>query len=281
MQVVRDIAGLRSIIKNARRSGESVGFVPTMGFLHEGHLSLVRRAREENDLVVLSIFVNPLQFGMNEDFEDYPRDLENDSAMAESAGCHLIFAPSLREMYPSGYVTFVDVERLTETLCGASRPGHFRGVTTVVAKLFNIVAPDRAYFGQKDAQQALVIQRMVRDLNMDLEVVVMPIIREEDGLAMSSRNAYLSPEERKAAAILYKSLQLAEEHIRQGEHDADAIRKLIRETIKTEPLAEIDYIAVTDAGELTEAREIESSTLIALAVRFGKTRLIDNIIVEG
>lgn len=280
METIREIASLRQIIKDARRHGKAVGFVPTMGYLHEGHLSLLRRARTENDLTVLSIFVNPLQFGANEDFTEYPRDLERDSALAEEAGCDLIFYPTIKEMYPRGYATYVDVERLTTGLCGASRPGHFRGVTTVVTKLFNIVTPDRTYFGQKDAQQAMVIQRMAADLNMDLEVIVMPTIREHDGLAMSSRNAYLMPEQRKAAPILHQSLRLAEESIKKGERDAAAVRDQIIQNISPEPLASIDYVSVTDTSELKDITRIEDSVLIALAVRFGQTRLIDNILVE-
>lgn len=280
MEIVRDILSIRQAIKKARLAGHTIGLVPTMGFLHEGHLSLLRQAREDNQLVILSIFVNPLQFGVGEDYEEYPRDLTGDAAQAEKTGCDLIFAPTVKEMYPQGYNTYVDVEKLTEGLCGASRPGHFRGVTTVVAKLFNIITPDRSYFGQKDAQQALVIQKMARDLNMDLEVIIMPIIREEDGLAMSSRNAYLSSEERKAAPILNRTLIQAADKIKTGERDATTIRAQIFETISAEPLAAIDYISIVDATELTDVIKIKGPTLIALAVRFGKTRLIDNIIVE-
>ncbi|MDW7652142.1 MAG: pantoate--beta-alanine ligase [Bacillota bacterium] len=280
MEIIRDISTLRNQIKAARLPGRTVGLVPTMGYLHEGHLSLLRQARRENDLVVLSIFVNPLQFGVGEDFEEYPRDLDADAAKAEEAGCDLIFAPTVKEMYPKGYATFVDVERLTESLCGASRPGHFRGVTTVVTKLFNIVTPDHTYFGQKDAQQALVLRKMAKDLNMDLTVQIMPIIREADGLAMSSRNVYLLPEERNAATVLSRSLRQAQERIEHGERDANAIIKCITETIDTEPLANIDYVAVVDTDEIKKTETIQGQTLIALAVRFGKTRLIDNIIVE-
>lgn len=280
MEIIRDISTLRQHIKNARKQGKTVGFVPTMGYLHEGHLSLLRKAKEENDIAVLSIFVNPLQFGIGEDYEEYPRDLENDATLAESAGCDLIFAPTVREMYPKGYATYVDVERLTEGLCGASRPGHFRGVTTVVTKLFNCVTPDNTYFGQKDAQQALVIQHMAKDLNMDLTVRIQPTIREADGLAMSSRNTYLSDAERKAAVILSQSLFAAKEKVENGERDADALQSLIRERISAEPLAQIDYITVVDTEEVKPVKQITGRTLIALAVRFGKTRLIDNIILE-
>lgn len=280
MEIIRQITLFKEKIKEARRLGNSIGFVPTMGFLHEGHLSLLRQARAENDLVVLSIFVNPLQFGAGEDFEDYPRDLERDAALAGSAGCDIIFAPATRDMYPKDYATFVEVERLTSGLCGASRPGHFRGVTTVVNKLFNIVTPDRAYFGQKDAQQAIIIRRMAKDLNMGLEIDVLPIIREADGLAMSSRNSYLTQAERKAAIVLYRSLCLAKESIAAGERNAGSLEQLIRAAIDSERLAQIDYIAVVDAENLQELDKIEKRVLIALAVRFGKTRLIDNIIFE-
>jgi pantoate--beta-alanine ligase len=279
MEIIRQIPRLREKIKEARRLGRSIGFVPTMGFLHEGHLSLLRQARVETDLLVLSIFVNPLQFGAGEDFGDYPRDIERDANLAATTGCDIIFAPSAREMYPNDYATFVEVERLTSGLCGASRPGHFRGVATVVSKLFNLVTPDRAYFGQKDAQQAVVIRRMAQDLNMNLEIEVLPIVREADGLAMSSRNTYLTPAERKAATVLYRSLCLAEKSIAAGEKDADSIRRLIRAAINAEPLAEIDYIAIVDAENLHELDRIANRVLIALAVRFGKTRLIDNIMV--
>lgn len=280
MEIIRHIPRLREKVEEARRLGRSIGFVPTMGFLHEGHLSLLRQARAANDLVVLSIFVNPLQFGAGEDFEAYPRDLERDASLAAATGCEIIFAPSAREMYPGDYATFVEVERLTSGLCGASRPGHFRGVVTVVSKLFNIVTPDRAYFGQKDAQQAVVIRRMAQDLNMSLEIKVLPIVREADGLAMSSRNAYLTQAERKAATVLYRSLGLAEKSIAAGERDADSLKQLIRAAIEAEPLAEIDYLAVVEAENLQELSKIENRVLIALAVRFGQTRLIDNTIVE-
>jgi pantoate--beta-alanine ligase len=281
MEILRDINSIRSKIREARLQGKTIGFVPTMGYLHEGHLSLLRRAREENGLTILSIFVNPLQFGVGEDYEDYPRDLDGDAARAETAGCDIIFAPSVREMYPKGYATFVEVERLTDELCGASRPGHFRGVTTVVTKLFNIVTPDHAYFGQKDAQQAMVLQRMAKDLNMDLAVVILPTVREKDGLAMSSRNTYLDPEERKQAVILSQSLKRAAEIITDGERSAQAIITWIASNIASAPLAKIDYINIVDIQEIKPVETINGPVLIALAVRFGKTRLIDNIIVGG
>ncbi len=280
MEIIREIDKVRRVIKKARRLGQTVGFVPTMGFLHEGHLSLLRRARQENDFVVLSIFVNPIQFGVGEDFEEYPRDLETDAKHCEECGCDLIFYPTAKDMYPQGYATFIDVERLTESLCGASRPGHFRGVTTVVTKLFNIVTPDRTYFGQKDAQQALVIQRMAVDLNMDLDVIVMPTVREKDELAMSSRNAYLTTEERAAAPVLFRSLKKAAAQIDNGERDAAGIIDNIKKTIESEPLAKIEYISIVDCADLKEMKTVQGKVLIALAVRFGKTRLIDNIIVE-
>lgn len=280
MQIIRDISSLRKEIKAACQANKTIGLVPTMGFLHEGHLSLIRQARQENDLVILSIFVNPIQFGMGEDFEEYPRDLEGDASLAAQSGCHIIYAPTIKEMYPKGYATYVDVEHLTEGLCGASRPGHFRGVTTVVAKLFNIITPDHAYFGQKDAQQALVIQRMAKDLNMDVNVVIMPTVREADGLAMSSRNTFLTPQQRTAATILSRSLREAEAKIKGGQSDTTAIIQFITQTIANEPLANIDYIDIVDTEEIKPIEKINGRTLIALAVRFGKTRLIDNIIVE-
>jgi pantoate--beta-alanine ligase len=280
MEMIRDIATLRSHIKNARLVGKTIGLVPTMGYLHEGHLSLLRQAHRDNDITILSIFVNPLQFGVGEDYEEYPRDLETDATKAKEIGCDFIFAPSVKEMYPEGYATFVDVERLTEDLCGAARPGHFRGVTTVVTKLFNIATPDNTYFGQKDAQQALVLKRMAKDLNMDLTVNIMPIIREADGLAMSSRNVYLTPQERTAATILSRSLRQAEEKIKNGERDAKAVIRFITETIQSEPLAKIDYVGVVGTDEIKKTETITGQTLIALAVRFSNTRLIDNIILE-
>ncbi|AEV68719.1 pantoate--beta-alanine ligase [Acetivibrio clariflavus] len=280
MKLVNKISDLKIIIKSNKSMGKTIGFVPTMGYLHEGHLSLARRSVQENDFTVMSIFVNPTQFGPNEDFERYPRDLERDLAMAESVGVDVVFAPSVEEMYPDGYKTYVNVEDITGVLCGRSRPGHFRGVTTVVNKLFNIVEPDKAYFGQKDAQQVVVVKKMVRDLNMNLEVVACPIVREPDGLAMSSRNTYLSSEERKAALILSKSLFEAEELIKQGERSGKKIAEYIEGRIKTEKLAEIDYVEVVSADSLEKLEELKGNVLIALAVKFGKTRLIDNVIVE-
>ncbi len=257
-----------------------VGFVPTMGYLHDGHISLVRRARAENDRVVASIFVNPKQFGPSEDFEAYPRDPDRDLRLLRDAGTDYVFAPTLAEMYPEGFATYVEVTGpLTERLEGASRPGHFRGVTTVVAKLFDVVRPTRAYFGQKDAQQALVIRKMVRDLEMNLEVVVMPTVREADGLAMSSRNVYLKPDERRAALSLSRSLNLARDLWSKGERDASRVRAAMQQLIEAEPLASIHYISVADAASLEELETIGGATLVSLAVKVGKTRLIDNVVL--
>jgi len=279
MRLINKINDIKAVIRTNKAMGKSIGYVPTMGYLHEGHLSLAKRSVQDNDFTVMSIFVNPTQFGPNEDFERYPRDLERDLALAESVGVDVVFAPSVEEMYPDGYKTYVNVEDITNVLCGRSRPGHFRGVTTVVNKLFNIVEPNKAYFGQKDAQQVVVIKKMVRDLNMNLEVITCPIVREADGLAMSSRNVYLSSEERKAALILSKSLFEAEELIKQGERSRKKIVEYIESRIKTEKLAEIDYVEVVSADNLDIMEELKGTILIALAVKFGKTRLIDNVIV--
>jgi len=266
--------------KQARqRVKGSLGFVPTMGYLHEGHLSLVRRAREENNAVAVSIFVNPTQFGPTEDLARYPRDPERDLALLEKEKVDLVFMPSAEDMYPEGFSSWVEVERVSERLEGVVRPGHFRGVATVVAKLFNIVQPTKAYFGQKDAQQAVVIKRMVADLNMNLEVVVAPTVREPDGLAMSSRNIYLNPEERQAALVLWKSFNLAQQLWSQGECKADSLRQQMAVFIQKEPLARIDYISIADPQTLKELMEINRPALVSLAVYIGKTRLIDNIIL--
>jgi len=271
---------MQAYVKRARTDGKTVGLVPTMGAFHEGHLSLMRRARAENDIVVTSIFVNPTQFGPKEDYNAYPRDLENDSKMAEKIGVDVIFAPSVKDMYPQGYATFVNVERITEKMCGASRPGHFRGVATVVTKLFNIIPAHKAYFGQKDAQQCVVIKRMSEDLNFDIDIVILPTVRENDGLAMSSRNKYLSDEERRSALVLFKSLSMAKELIRSGELNSEKIRQKMLDIINAEPLARVDYISIVDAETLEDLNEIKDNTLIALAVFIGKTRLIDNIIID-
>lgn len=280
MRIVSEINEMKQIIGEVRARGKNIGFVPTMGSLHEGHLTLMRVAKEQADFVVTSIFVNPLQFGVGEDYEEYPRDLSRDSAMAESAGVDVIFAPSVKAMYPKGYGTFVEVEGITDRLCGKSRPGHFRGVTTVVNKLFNIVQPDIAFFGQKDAQQSLVLQQMTADLNMNLKIEVVPIVREQDGLAMSSRNAYLSPGERQAALVLSHSLNKAKDMIASGERSISAIKQDITEMIGREPLARIDYVEILSVPGLDEAEILQGRNLIALAVFIGKTRLIDNAIVE-
>jgi pantoate--beta-alanine ligase len=280
MIIIETIKELKELIRNKKKQGARVGFVPTMGYLHEGHLSLMRAAKKENDLVVVSIFVNPTQFGVGEDFESYPRDLERDANLSESAGADVIFHPSASEIYPENYQTYVEVMEITNRLCGISRPTHFKGVTTIVNKLFNIVEPDRAYFGQKDAQQVAVIQKMVIDLNMNVEVIPCPIVREADGLAMSSRNKYLSPDQRKAALVLSKSLFAAKEKIHQGCRDAFELKDFIFNIINSEPLAAIDYIEIVDSITLNSIKTVKGSVLIALAVKFDKTRLIDNIRLE-
>lgn len=278
MQIIKSIEELRPIIRGWRREGLSVGLVPTMGYLHDGHKSLIVKAVSENDRVVVSDFVNPTQFGAGEDLDSYPRDIERDAAICEEAGADLIFHPEPEEMYFADNCTFVDMEQLTKGLCGKTRPTHFRGVCTVVSKLFHIVTPDKAYFGQKDAQQLAVIRRMVRDLNFDLEVVGCPIVREKDGLAMSSRNTYLSEEERKAALILHKSLMLGQEMAGRGERDAAKIKAAIIQNIETEPLARVDYVEIVNPDTMENIGQMEGDALIAMAVYIGKTRLIDNMI---
>lgn len=276
MKTVFNIKEVREQIKAWRKEGYSIGFVPTMGFLHEGHGSLIKNAAKENDKVVVSIFVNPIQFGPNEDFECYPRSLDKDQKLCEECEADLIFAPGAVEMYDVHKATYVDVEGITAGLCGAKRPGHFRGVCTVVSKLFNIVVPDRAYFGEKDAQQLAVIRRMVKDLNFNIEIVGCPIVREADGLAMSSRNTYLSSEERKAALVLSRSLSKAKALIEAGEKDTEKVRQAIRNEISQEPLARIDYVEIVDSLTLKACPTIDKSVLAAIAVFVGKTRLIDN-----
>jgi pantoate--beta-alanine ligase len=278
MKVVNGVAEMRAM---RRGLTGAVGFVPTMGYLHEGHLALVRRACSENETVVVSIFVNPTQFGAGEDFEAYPRDPERDLALLDREEVDVVFMPPAEEMYPARFSTWVDVQQITERLEGASRPHHFRGVATVVAKLFNIVEPTRAYFGQKDAQQLIVIRRMVSDLNMNLDIVAVPTVREPDGLAMSSRNTYLSPEERQAALVLWQALGLVNRLWSEGERDAHKIRQEMAALIGSEPLARVDYISVADAGSLEELAGINHPALVSLAVRIGKTRLIDNIVLGG
>ncbi len=257
-----------------------VGFVPTMGYLHEGHVSLARRAREECDNVVVSIFVNPTQFGPNEDLSKYPRDLERDLRLLEPVGVDLVWTPGPEVMYPPGFATWVEVEGLTKPLEGAARPGHFRGVTTVVAKLFNAVQPHRAYFGQKDAQQAAVIRKMTRDLDFPIEIVVCPTVREADGLAMSSRNNYLSPEERAAATILFRALTAAKSAYERGERSAEALRQILSETLASEPRAQAQYVSVADYDTLEELETVTGKALLSMAVFLGKTRLIDNFVLE-
>lgn len=279
MQIVKKIDELRRIIKDWKRDGLTVGLVPTMGYLHEGHKSLIDRAVKENDRVVVSDFVNPTQFGPNEDFESYPRDINADAALCESAGASLIFNPDAEEMYDSA-LTFVDMNKITKVLCGKTRPIHFSGVCTVVSKLFNIVTPDRAYFGQKDAQQLCVIKKMVKDLNFDIEIIGCPIIREADGLAKSSRNTYLNTEERKAALCLSRSLEIGKRMIEGGERNVSVILDAIRTEIEKEPLAKIDYVEMVDFNGLEAIEEVKTPLLCAMAVYIGKTRLIDNFIME-
>jgi len=281
MKIVEQIARMSTLAKILKKEGKSIGFVPTMGYLHEGHLSLVRVAKKHTDVVVMSIFVNPAQFGPKEDFDKYPRDLKHDEELSRAAGVDVIFAPSVKEIYPEGYATYVTVEDLSGVMCGASRPTHFRGVTTIVAKLFGIVKPNIAYFGQKDAQQAIIIKKMAEDLNMDVEIKVMPILRERDGLAMSSRNVYLSEAERRDAVVLHEALKRAEGLVAGGEKDPAVIKRGMEEMIKEKPTAKIDYIAVVDTKNLKELKTISQEALIALAVFMGKTRLIDNIIVKA
>lgn len=279
MQVTKTVKETRDIVKAWKREGLTVGLVPTMGFLHEGHASLIKRAGEENDRVVVSVFVNPTQFGPNEDLESYPRDFGRDSQLCESMGADLIFHPEPEDMYDSP-CAFVSIEKLSDNLCGKTRPIHFRGVCTVVSKLFNIVTPDRAYFGQKDAQQLAIIKKMVKDLNFDIEIVGCPIIREEDGLAKSSRNTYLSPEERKAALCLSKSVAKGQEIIREG-ISSDELLKEMKMVIEAEPLAVIDYVSAVDALTMEPVDKIDRPVLVAMAVYIGKTRLIDNFSWEN
>ncbi|MEW6029862.1 MAG: pantoate--beta-alanine ligase [Chloroflexota bacterium] len=275
------IAASLDELRSARRLlDEPVGFVPTMGYLHEGHISLARRAREECRSVVASIFVNPTQFGPNEDLSKYPRDLERDLRLLEPVGVDLVWTPTPEEMYPPGFQTWVEVEGLTRPLEGAARPGHFRGVTTVVAKLFNAVQPQVAYFGQKDAQQAAVIRRMTRDLDFPIEVVVCPTVREADGLAMSSRNAYLNADERRAATVLFRALSAAKVAFEKGERDAGRLRQVVTETVSAEPLAKLQYVSCADYDTLEELENVTGKSLLSMTVFIGKTRLIDNFVLE-
>ena len=280
MNVAYTVKEVREQVKAWKKEGLSVGLVPTMGYLHEGHASLMKKAVEENDRVVASVFVNPTQFGPTEDLESYPRDFDKDCALCESIGVNLVFHPEPEEMYAPDFCTWVDMDVLSKTLCGKCRPFHLRGVGTVVSKLFNIVTPDRAYFGQKDAQQLAIIRRMVRDLNMDIEIVGCPIVREEDGLAKSSRNTYLNEEERAAALILSKAVFLGQKMAADGETDTAVIKKAMIEKIESEPLAKIDYVEIVDGLSMQPVDKIEGSILAAMAVYIGKTRLIDNFIIE-
>lgn len=278
--VIDRVADMQAVADRLRAEGRRLAVVPTMGALHEGHLTLIRRAKAPGAVVIVSVFVNPMQFGPAEDFDRYPRDLAGDVERASTAGADIVFAPAREEMYPPGYRTFVEVEKVTEGLEGRSRPGHFRGVATVVTKLFLCTKPHVAYVGQKDAQQAVVIRQLVRDLNLDIDIVVVPTVREPDGLALSSRNVYLSPSERSQATILYRALREAEALIRDGERSADAVRNALDVTIRTQPDARVDYLSVADASTLEELHSLRQggSVLLAVAVRFGKTRLIDNLV---
>ncbi|MDI6783785.1 MAG: pantoate--beta-alanine ligase [bacterium] len=279
MQIIESIAEMKLWSKKFRKEGKTIGLVPTMGFFHDGHLNLMREAKKQCDKVVISIYVNPTQFGPKEDFSQYPRDLEHDLARAEEVGVDAVFVPSDKQMYPAGYKTYVKVESSSDKLCGRSRPGHFRGVVTIVTKLLNIVQPDILYLGQKDAQQAMLLSKMVKDLNMNSDVVMVPTTREPDGLAMSSRNKYLSPDERNQATVLYQSLQQAKNMIDTGERNSKKIITAMRELISQQPSVKIDYIAIVNPETLEGVQTIGNNVLIALAVYIGKTRLIDNIIV--
>ena len=280
MQSVSKIKEVREIIKDWKSGGFSIGFVATMGYLHAGHKSLIELARQQNDRVVVSVFVNPTQFGPNEDFAKYPRDIEHDWQICQEAGADLLFAPAAAEMYPDNNLAYIDLKELGDNLCGASRPGHFRGVCTVVGKLFNIITPDQAYFGQKDAQQLAIIKKMVKDLNFAVKIIACPIVREPDGLALSSRNAYLSTQQRQAALILSQSLQAAQELLLKGERDAQVIREFISEQIASEPLVKSDYIELVDTLTLKPVKNITAPILVAAAIYVGKTRLIDNFLFE-
>jgi pantoate--beta-alanine ligase len=281
MRTETTVAGMKAAAAELRARGRTIGLVPTMGYLHEGHLSLVRECRKSANVTVVSIFVNPLQFGPQEDLRRYPRDLERDASLLEKEGVDILFLPTDGEMYPEGYRTSVEVAGLQDKLCGRSRPGHFKGVATVVLKLFNIVRPDCAFFGQKDAQQVVVLRRMAEDLNMDVEIKALPIIREPDGLAMSSRNTYLSAEERRAALVLSRSLEEARRTFEKGERAASLIRQRLLRAIVSEPLARLDYAEVVDPSSLEPVERIEGRALVALAVFIGKTRLIDNTILDS
>lgn len=277
---INTVNEIRHALKSERLKGKTIGFVPTMGYFHDGHLALMREAKKRADIAVVSLFVNPTQFGPNEDLDRYPRDLVRDKRLAANVGVDYMFAPTVEEMYPDGYATHVSVEGITEVLCGRSRPGHFQGVATVVAKLLNIVQPDVALFGEKDWQQLAVIKKMVRDLNIGVKIVGIPIVREKDGLAMSSRNTYLSPDERKAALVISRSLKLAQDMVDDGEADADSLTSNLRDTIGSEKLVELEYLEVVDPESLVGVKEINDKVLVAIAAKVGKTRLIDNAIIR-
>ncbi|MGB9731615.1 MULTISPECIES: pantoate--beta-alanine ligase [Calditerrivibrio] len=280
MEIIREIKKMKDYIAEKSKKGYRIGFVPTMGYLHDGHLSLVRRSKKDNDITVVSIFVNPTQFGPNEDLDRYPRDFDRDENLLRNESVDVIFYPDLKEIYPDNYMTYVNVEKITDRLCGIKRPGHFRGVATIVCKLFNIVKPDRAYFGLKDYQQVLVIKKMVEDLNMDVDIVPMPIVREEDGLAMSSRNVYLSKEERESALSLNRSFALVEELLKNGVRNSKTIKDKVSDFILGHPYTKIDYVEIMDPDNLDYVEDITGNFLLALAVFINKTRLIDNKIFE-
>ena len=281
MQIVKKISEMQALVREIKTQGNNVGFVPTMGFLHEGHLSLMRIIRPKCDVLVVSIFVNPTQFGPEEDFNNYPRDFNRDEELCRKVGVDIIFYPSQTEIYTQPYLTYVEVDKLTKTMCGLSRPGHFRGVTTIVCKLFNIVEPDRAIFGQKDYQQALVIKQMAKDLHFNIEILTGPIVRETDGLAMSSRNKYLSTDEREDAMVLFQSLKKAEKMLREQNYSLEKIKKEMVKEIEGRNSTRIDYIATVDPKTLDPLEKVQSNMLFALAVYVGKTRLIDNILIEN
>ncbi len=280
MQIIKNIKQMQALSRKLRAQAKTIGFVPTMGALHEGHLSLVRRSKKENNATIVSIFVNPAQFGPKEDFKKYPRDLKGDFKKLSNLKADAVFTPDNKEMYPDGFSVSVNVGHIGEILCGASRPGHFNGVATVVAKLFNIVIPDRAYFGQKDFQQTVIIKKLVTGLNFDMGVVVCPTIREVDGLAMSSRNNYLNSKQRKAATVLYRALKRGQKLVSKGANNAGKIKKEIETVVKSEPLAEIEYIEIVNPESLEKTKKLKKPAVICLAVKIGPTRLIDNIIVD-
>ncbi|BDG36528.1 pantoate--beta-alanine ligase [Parageobacillus sp. VR-IP] len=280
MMVITKIKDMQTAMQQYRREGKTIGFVPTMGYLHEGHVALIKKAREENDIVALSVFVNPLQFGPNEDFERYPRDLERDQRIAKEHGVDVFFSPDVKEMYPHPLSVQVVVKERVDVLCGKSRPGHFDGVATVLTKLFHIVMPDRAYFGLKDAQQVAVVDGLIRDFHFPIQLVAVPTVREEDGLAKSSRNVYLSPEERKEAPALYKALLQAKAAVENGERNAEAVCALVKQYIQTHTHGEIDYAEIYSYPDLKPLETLAGKVIIAVAVRFANARLIDNIILD-